>query len=645
MKTKKITALIFTAAMLTVVAGCGANDEKPVAMNPISDIPMINDSQTTDSTESTEAPTGNTTEMPVENSATESQRNYSLNYNNTTLYVVDEDGNLTNEYDLEQLGKQLCDKFPGVGIEASDYTFYDNGILYFKNYHYKNNDSETSFGSLYAMDPVSGEAAEICRIDEEYIQNVDIFDGKLFFLTMPSGSSHFVEHCYEIKDGLKYEEASAGLDAYYKATEDCDICGRNSNGISDCTLRKFSELGFNLVKKDQNIYRADRDGNITPVYEAAPGVNVTFCHFNEDLAVMQLYDEDYLSLGYFVLDLATKETRPIFEGNEPQTMAFYGNYCYYYEDESICLDMFKRKVYAYDLTDGSSKFIFEETTVPGTNTTDILSPYASIFGNRFFVPVFEDNKYVWNVVDPKEANPSPKSLGYVADTFPVFDYGTVEYVSSDYKCPDCDTTLNKFYGEKFVLDSKYSDYADDINKVISDYIDGSQNADTNSLTFANSSCDDHLESPELHCETSEYHVADVCIIEDRYLAVDYSSYYYSGGAHGEPMRGQFLFDLTTGLRYHLADFYTGTEEQFKHLIADKVKDDFANAEETTYFAQTAEEAAQQAYDSAAIDDRAKFTEGGIDFMFYPYDLGPFSSGFITMHVSYEELLGRSTLDE
>ena len=85
---------------------------------------------------------------------------------------------------------------------------------------------------------------------------------------MPSGSYFFEELCYEIKDGLNFEEADAGLDAYYKATEEGYSCSRTNLQIGDCALRKFDEVGFDLVRKEQTIYKADIDGNLTTVYEA-----------------------------------------------------------------------------------------------------------------------------------------------------------------------------------------------------------------------------------------------------------------------------------------------------------------------------------------------------------------------------------------
>ena len=113
-----------------------------------------------------------------------------------------------------------------------------------------------------------------------------------------------------------------------------------------------------------------------------------------------------------------------------------------------------------------------------------------------------------------------------------------------------------------------------------------------------------------------------------------------------PSRGPFFFDLTTGQRLGIKDFYKGTEEEFKDLIASKVKEDYEKeGKDYYYFAESADEAYTQAYESAALDDRAVFTEDGLDFLFYPYDIGPYASGFITMHVPYEELLGRSTLSE
>ena len=96
------------------------------------------------------------------------------------MYVVNEDGELVSQYDLEELGKELSDQFPGCGLAADDYVLYEGGILYFKNNYYDSNNSSNSYSAIYALDPESGEAVEVCRREEETIWGLDVYKGKLF---------------------------------------------------------------------------------------------------------------------------------------------------------------------------------------------------------------------------------------------------------------------------------------------------------------------------------------------------------------------------------------------------------------------------------------------------------------------------------
>ena len=160
------------------------------------------------------------------------------------------------------------------------------------------------------------------------------------------------------------------------------------------------------------------------------------------------------------------------------------------------------------------------------------------------------------------------------------------------------------------------------------------------------SCEDHLENPSIWCETVENEVTGVKELGNHYLAVEYSGYWYGGGAHGYPSIEQYLFDLETGKQLTLKDFYMGSEESFKELVAQKTKEDFLSYEEgySPYFSDNASAVYNDAYKYASIEGMLTwFYEDGIEVIYPPYDMGPYASGFISVFISYEELLGRSGL--
>ena len=109
-----------------------------------------------------------------------------------------------------------------------------------------------------------------------------------------------------------------------------------------------------------------------------------------------------------------------------------------------------------------------------------------------------------------------------------------------------------------------------------------------------------------------------------------------------------IVNFSTGEELTFADFYSGTEEDFKNLVATKVKEDFENqsAEGQTpyYFAETAEDIYNTAYDYVSLDNaNILFDEDKVTYYFYPYDLASYADGFQYYDFTYEEILGTSTL--
>jgi hypothetical protein len=140
-------------------------------------------------------------------------------------------------------------------------------------------------------------------------------------------------------------------------------------------------------------------------------------------------------------------------------------------------------------------------------------------------------------------------------------------------------------------------------------------------------------------------VYDVEILSDRYIAINMSGYWYGGGAHGMPLRDQLLFDLETGKQMTVEDFYTGSEEDFRRLVAEKTKEDYLSYKNGgPYFAEDADEAYEDAYNYCTLTGgTTEFTSEGMIYYFTPYALGPYAAGFIDILIPYEDLLGRDSL--
>lgn len=132
-----------------------------------------------------------------------------------------------------------------------------------------------------------------------------------------------------------------------------------------------------------------------------------------------------------------------------------------------------------------------------------------------------------------------------------------------------------------------------------------------------------------------------------YLELSFSDYEYWGGAHGMPGLSFYLFDTDTGSEITLKDLYGGTEEDFKKTVAEYSVMDWKNSTEYRYYSdyETAiaedPDAEQKMYDefyeSAYLDMLTTFAQDGIYIIYYPYDKGPYASGFIDVFIPYGAL--------
>ena len=329
--------------------------------------------------------------------------------------------------------------------------------------------------------------------------------------------------------------------------------------------------------------------------------------------------------------------------------ALNGEVMYYTHNDSMEYGVEDVSLHSYDLISGEDKIIITRKDVPGIR---YYSPLSSpiIKKDKLFFKDFKGQKIAWYMADIGEADDTIVELAIEPEHVDTFDYGTVEYTSVTSCCPHCGYELDKLYCETFQLDYHYSEFSDVINKAL--YANTNEIAERIRTANVNNSdeyCDEHEKWSQ--ATTEEYEVTKVNIINDRYLAVYENSYWYGGGAHGMPGRDQYLFDLQTGEQLTFEDFYKGSEEEFKTIIATKVKEDYESYEDGSngnssegypYSVGDADRAYEAAYDSAEYTN-IYFEEDGIIYYFYPYVMGPYSSGFIEIFVSYEEIFGVSTL--
>ncbi len=569
-------------------------------------------------------------------------------YNYGTYYALDKNGNKVAEYHWDEVFNNLRESGQTSLSYATIYAAGD-GMLFTYSYEV-NNDIWTYHA--YAIDPKENKMIKLMNAEEGWwFDGMDYYDGKLYVTTVSDGYQR--KECVFVKDPdsfsftqeeNKYDSVIKGMEGYY-VTLYSAMLGR-SYGTCSIT-RVLEETGFVIGNKDGKHYLIKKDGS----KEVIPGLDKDYLNIcGYDAQGMVYYSEDESGLyGLYAKNLKTGDTKAVFPSSDDFSFLGYSDGKVYYAALSDGFIYGTNVVWQYDVASTKSVKLYEKTTIPGAAEVTPGTYLFRVIGDKmFFVDVVGD-KLEWIRVTLDQGTVRFENTGMLVGEKNAFRYGTIIYDTFEEKCPYCGIDLEKYYGEAFQLDPSYSKMADQINKVLKEDLDSTiKNYKENRRELTDEYCEEHLEMPYVYCETNEDEVNNVRIFGDRYLAVDYNSYWYGGGAHGMPFMGQYLFDLTTGDQLTLKDFYTGSERDFKNLVANKTREDFLSYGDdeygTPYFATDARSLFNEAYENASIENsHVEFSEEGIYVIYNPYEMGPFASGFIEIFISYEELLGRPNL--
>ena len=111
-----------------------------------------------------------------------------------------------------------------------------------------------------------------------------------------------------------------------------------------------------------------------------------------------------------------------------------------------------------------------------------------------------------------------------------------------------------------------------------------------------------------------------------------SSYVYTGGAHGMPYSEYLVFDLSTKKQVQLADMLiSGKKSQFKALAYDAYKTWVKTVDNNV--------ASYEKNWPFTLSDNITLTDKGIDILYQPYAIAPYSSGMPVLSIPYNKLHG------
>ncbi len=572
-------------------------------------------------------------------------------YYSDVYYGLNQNGTKISEYNWKQVQKALNDR--GLAISASPYAMGDGTYFY---YDYELIGNEYRY-NVYAVDADSLSVFPIMTVESGWwLDRIDYYQGKLY-VGVASDDFKRKEYVYErTTTGVEFINVKNELDAAIESTQGYNLeVYSESLGLQytrGSITRTMDETGFVVGYKD-GYYKIAKDGTVSPI-AGMPDNNVTIKGYDENAIIYYDYvtEGDAQRQAFYALNLYKEYPVEIVcpgAGESMSFLAYYNGKGYFSVGKPENFVLSDQTVYEYDVMMNSCNYMYEETSRPGA--TDLMpgtQGFQVVSGKLYYIGL-DGAQEKWITWDPV-TNTRGDDLGLVVAEKNVFKYGDVIFDSYEFDCPNCGIQMDLYYGEEFQLNSRYSAAADKINRTLADSLHGtiqSYQGSHDDENYTDEECQEHLEFPLIWCTSQEEELSNVRFLTDQYLAIDYSGYWYGGGAHGQPSMWQKLFNLETGEQLTIKDFYAGSEEDFKKLVATKTKADFLSYDEDMspyYGGEDADSIYQRAYEYASLDaSLITFEETGIYVIYPPYDMGPYASGFINIFISYEELLGRTQL--
>lgn len=565
-------------------------------------------------------------------------------YYSDVYYGLDSRGNKVSEYRWEEARERL-----GLKEEDSYFVTVADGMFFYYLYVKEGNGWRYE---IYAADAKTMATAKLMTTEAGWwVNSIDGYDGKVY-VTLLSSDNVRKEYVFAKEEqGFSFREEANPHDEAIKAMDGYGMTLRSASvgyQYGNCSItRVLEENGYVLGQKD-GYYKIAKDGSIS----AITGIPVKSAYeefYDQNGIVYDAWENEDDTIYY--MNLATGEVKQVARVKDSLDVLAYVDGKIYYDTQDYVNDfnLVKKFVYEYDVSKGTSRLLYAKESIPGAVD---LQPGTQNFqvadGKLYFVDLVKDQIH-WMKFDPEGRGTEEfQDTGLAVGDKSAFHYGKITGDTYVRKCSFCGTPLEKYYGELFELDGSQFDKAGVINDVLRKEHEGvleSYERFKAEVQETEDDCDEHREYPIQWCETVEDHVSGVSVIDGRYLAIDYDSYWYGGGVHGYPGLDQKLFDLTDGKEVFLKDFYQGTEEDFKKLVAQKTKEDCMSYDEgmSPYFSDP-DGVYAQAYEGASVQGTSvTFNEKGINVLYAPYDMGPFASGFIEVFISYEDLLGRPTL--
>lgn len=636
MKKRLILSLALLLGIL-LISGCSsdkkANDDGLASGDgaDVSSVPSVTipagDTQTTETSE----------ELSLLSGAEESDL-FIDNLNNNTVTFLNPDGSL---YKMVDISKVIRENF-GSWLNISYGGSYGHKI-YIAN-------SRSDDQSLWEYD-IDTEKAE--RIYIGLVQNpVVSIDEDVILLDNTT---------YLNEGGKVYSSSRLTRDSSGR-WQDEEICNNinelcnSENGLyplrTEGNAEHFSpayclaNYGMAVYTKDASLYVYDENGALLNTLTADDGCKYCLKAMTSDCLIYSVMGKDYHERGLYAYDLTSNEERTLYseqEGEELSVLDMDGETCYVaiVSNPEYCHSI--TDIRAININDCSMEDVATVETVPGRHEIDMPALYSfKIMGNTAVYGGETENATGLLCSVKSDSEWVQKDIDIPFYEYDYSKYANIKSMNYSVQCPYCDNTAYEWYYEYPEIKASVPN-ADKINETLSAIAGQTyKEAKSYEADYTEEDCRESYHGQYgIFTDESLAFVIGVDEVFDRYLVIYNMSFDMRMlAAHGFDRTYCRIFDLESGDEVDMSDIYKGSEEEFRKIVAEAAVEKYESDSDfaESVFATDSEEFYENAYGSAAPDwDSFTFYDDYLTINFDPYILGPFSSGEISVPVSYDKL--------
>ena len=569
--------------------------------------------------------------------------------NSDVVYVVDDHGKKQETFDLSEIREVIDDGT--YGCNASGLIGFENGRLYFNDWGQMPYDDTAAAYVVYAVDVENLEPELLWIADAssgDFVCGYDLYQGSLYLAVNESDETHELVFTLQGDQHVLYYSPYDELitDTFAKNRR---VYLRGNDYADDCYTEILDEIGFLLTyDRDSGLYyRVYADGAEERVYGLTEG------NYIQTVS----YDQDGIVYEYDPYDAEEAESGLYYYGFHTERAELMQDYDIYYDDVFVLgrdQDLLYmewnvgdeyghpiKEIYTRNLKNWEMKTLCMLEDVPGSHggysAASMETPFVLI-GEDIYLATVVGDEIAWVRPSYENGKTDLKRINCPIETISPLTYGSVTYESFTDKCPYCGTPLYMYYEECFQLNDRYSAYAKEINDQLKEIFEETlsrRETETEGREYPDDECDYHLEYAYQYRESFEGSISSVEIVKDKYLLVNEDGYWYGGGAHGQPYKYQYAFNLETGGRFLITDIFGGDNEEFKEFCAEATKEDLAKYNEYTcpYYQYDPDVVYQDAYETVSLEySTIEFRTDGVYLIYEPYAMGPFASGFIEVKI-------------